>query len=65
MGRRETMTLKKYVKEFNGAPLMDHEFAEGAAQIVDCESLAAAGKAFLAAKQELEFQLRQYEVEIG
>lgn len=65
MGRRETMTLKKFVAEYTGAPLDDYEFASGAALITDCEPLRTAAQAFLDAQRELWHQLRQHEVEMG
>jgi hypothetical protein len=65
VGSRETMTLTKYVKEFNQAPLPIEEFAEVAEQIVDCERLSAAAKDFLSAKRNFEHQLREHDVEVG
>jgi hypothetical protein len=65
MGRRETMTLKKFVAEYSGAPLDDYEFAAGAALITDCEPLRTTAQAFLDAKREFLHQLTRHEVEIG
>lgn len=63
--RREVMTLEKYQREYNCAPLSIEEFAEGAERITDCEFLSKAAEDFLSAKRSFEQQLRVHDVEIG
>lgn len=63
--RREVMTLDKYQREYNGAPLSIEDFADGAARVTDDRDLATAAQDFLDAKSNFEYQLRKHDVEVG
>jgi hypothetical protein len=58
-------TLKKYSRDYSGAPYDLTEFAEGAVHVTDKPELAEAAKAFLKAQKEFKSQLDANDVEMG
>ena len=59
------MLLEDFVKEFNGAPVMLHEFAVAALDVRDCPELHRAAQAFLEAYEQLDHILSSIGVEVG
>lgn len=57
--------LEEFVEEFNGAPFELADFAEGAAEIEDCEELSTAASDFLHAKEVFENALNTHGIEVG
>ena len=59
------MKLKEYVEQYNEAPLEIGEFAEGALEVTNCESLVVAAEAYLEAYQNLIDTLAKHHVSMG
>lgn len=58
-------TLKKFVKEYNGAPYEIKEVAEQAAKVTNCPTLSKAASAYLEALETFSNELEAQGVEMG
>lgn len=59
------MKRRKFIENFNRAPICLEDLADAAAQVTDCEQLSTAGQDFLDAKAHFELVLEEAGVEIG
>ncbi len=59
------MKLKKFKEQYDGAPFLLEEVAEGAAQVTDHKELATVAKSFLDAQEDLYRVLNDIGVEMG
>lgn len=59
------MTLNEFRENFSGAAVDDDELASSAAKITDCKKLKDAATAYLSAKEWLDFQYQQFDIEMG
>ncbi len=59
------MKLKKFKEQYDGAPFLLEEFAEGAIQVTDHKELATAAKTFLDAQADFYRVLNDIKIEIG
>ncbi len=58
-------SLEEFQEDFNGAPFELADFAEAAAEIEDCDTLASVASDFLHAKEVFEKALKEHGVEVG
>lgn len=59
------MNLQDFIDQYDGAPLDFDDFAEGAVDVTDCESLSHAAETYMLAKIAFMAELGYAGVSIG